>query len=592
MGWQQTPYTIPLLISGALCGAVAAYAAVHYRRHKRDRMLLSFSVMTGLAAVLSIHFAIVTSRTSFLVQRTGYFVTDVVILALPLAWLVFALEYTGREHWITRRRLALAAIVPLGISLGIVSDFVGLTAVHYPEFALVEAELGYVYAERTFGPVEWANSAYTFALVIGGAMLLVHTALSREDIYRGQATALIVGAIAPIAVNALYMAPVGPEYINPTKIGFGVTALAFWVAITRYRLLHVVPVARTSAITTMSEGYLVLDTRDRVVDLNPSCAGVFDIDDHSAAIGRSLGEVAASAPALDGCAGALARYEPGDEAELEVTTGDQTGVYRVQVSRLRDSSGRQRGRLFLFHDITALRRRQEELERQNSQLDQFASVVSHDLRNPLSVAQGFTDLAVDNEEFGHLDRVHNAHDRMQQIIDDLLTLSREGQTVDETEPVALSHAAESAWQHVETGDVVFDDRAEAVVSADPNRLLRLLENCFRNAIEHADPTTIRVGSIEDEDGFFVADDGCGIPEDDRETVLEHGYTTNDDGTGLGLSIVDSIASAHGWETTVTESPSGGARFEFTDVVLSDEQPSEPPLSPRQHETVSVTTTHT
>jgi signal transduction histidine kinase len=581
-----------LLVSGVLCGAVATYAAVHYRRHKSDRVLLSFSLMTGLAAVLSIHFAIITSRTSFVVQRTGYYITDVVILALPMVWLVFALEYSGRTHWLTRLRLGLLALIPLGIAVGITTDFAGLTSLHYPEFELVTSELGYRYPERSSGPVEWANSVYTFALVLTGTGLLIHTAITREDIYRGQAIALIVGAIAPIAVNALYIAPIGPENLNPTKIGFAVTGLSFWVAIFRYRLLHVIPTARTSAINTMTEGYLVLDERDRVLDINPSCAEMFDIDTGPEAIGTPLDKLAAESSTLAECSETLASHDPGEEDEIEVEHADGRDIYRVQVSTVCDSGGRQRGRLFLFHDITALRERQAELERQNGQLDQFASVVSHDLRNPLSVAQGFTDLAVDNEDFDHLDRVNNAHDRMEQIIDDLLTLSREGQTVAETEPVVLSRAAEGAWDHVETADVTLEETEDAVISADPKRLLRLLENCFRNAVEHADPTTIRIGQLEDETGFFVEDDGCGIPEEQRDNVLEHGYTTNEDGTGLGLSIVDSIASAHGWETAVTESPSGGARFEFTDVVLSDEQPSDPPLSPRQHETVSVTTTHT
>lgn len=74
--------------------------------------------------------------------------------------------------------------------------------------------------------------------------------------------------------------------------------------------------------------------------------------------------------------------------------------------------------------------------------------------------------------------------------------------------------------------------------------------------------TIRVGPLDDVAGFYVADDGRGIPEDDRETVLEHGYSTAEEGTGLGLSIVTRIVDAHGWEIDVTESTSGGARFEI------------------------------
>ncbi len=76
-------------------------------------------------------------------------------------------------------------------------------------------------------------------------------------------------------------------------------------------------------------------------------------------------------------------------------------------------------------------------------------------------------------------------------------------------------------------------------------------------------TEVTVGIIES--GFYVADDGAGIPPSEREKVFRGGYSTAGRGTGLGLSIVEEIATAHGWEVAVTESADGGARFEITGV---------------------------
>jgi signal transduction histidine kinase len=92
----------------------------------------------------------------------------------------------------------------------------------------------------------------------------------------------------------------------------------------------------------------------------------------------------------------------------------------------------------------------------------------------------------------------------------------------------------------------------------------VFENLMRNALDHTEqPVAVTVGELED--GFYIADDGNGIPEDKRDDVFEAGYTTTDDGTGFGLSIVSDIIEAHGWEVHLTESAEGGARFEIMDV---------------------------
>jgi Signal transduction histidine kinase len=155
---------------------------------------------------------------------------------------------------------------------------------------------------------------------------------------------------------------------------------------------------------------------------------------------------------------------------------------------------------------------------------------------------------------------------MESLIEDLLSLARGGQDIEasDMETVRLEGAASRAWQSVETGDATFESGVNCKFVADPSRLQQLLENLFRNAVEHShDPVTIRVGTLAD--GFYIADDGPGIPPGERESVFEAGYTSHDDGTGLGLRIVQTVADAHGWDVTVTESESGGARFEITGI---------------------------
>ncbi len=220
-------------------------------------------------------------------------------------------------------------------------------------------------------------------------------------------------------------------------------------------------------------------------------------------------------------------------------------------------------------DVTEARERRRELERQNERLDEFASVVSHDLRNPLNVAQVRTRLARDEQDSEHLEEVEIALDRMETLITDLLTLSRQGRVVGDPEPIHLDHVLHNAWSTTGTDAATLDiDGRLETVQADESRLRELLENLLDNAITHAGAdATIRVEATPG--GFAIEDDGSGIPPERRDQIFEDGYSTGRDGTGFGLSIVKQIADAYDWSITVTEGDAGGARFEISGVTDSE-----------------------
>jgi signal transduction histidine kinase len=227
--------------------------------------------------------------------------------------------------------------------------------------------------------------------------------------------------------------------------------------------------------------------------------------------------------------------------------------------------------------------RESALERENDELQEFAKVLSHDLRNPLNGALAFVgameDEGVSDEYLG---RVRKSLLRMERMTDELLTIARENQTVEDPEEVAFTTVVERAWQTSKADHTALSIQGPlGGIYADDDRLLRLFENLFRNVAEHArgedadefdpdedDPVVITVSRLDDADGFYVADDGVGIPPDKRADVLEMGYTDSLEGTGYGLHIVAEIARAHGWRVTVTDSESGGARFEFTGADFS------------------------
>jgi len=240
-------------------------------------------------------------------------------------------------------------------------------------------------------------------------------------------------------------------------------------------------------------------------------------------------------------------------------------------------------------DITERKRHEEELQRHNEQLAEIASVISHDLRNPLNVAEGSVELARETGDAEHFERIERSIGRIDEIVDDVLALARQSRDDPDTEAVSLASVAESAWEMVDTGDAELRIEASAVLAADESRTQQLLENLVSNAVEHGTDdgaVTVRVGLLDGDGadrgdgprgerdrtvgGFYVEDDGRGIPSTDRETVFESGYSTGESGTGFGLAIVKQIAAAHGWHISAAESDEGGARFEFTGVEPADE----------------------
>ena len=214
-----------------------------------------------------------------------------------------------------------------------------------------------------------------------------------------------------------------------------------------------------------------------------------------------------------------------------------------------------------------LERRAAQLERRNERLDRFAGRLSHELRNPLSVLASRVWLARETGDDEHFEHIQRAITRMDRLIDDTLTLTRYGEIETEKSTVSLRTVATDCWETIRTPTAALDIRTDRRIQADRDRLRQLLSNLFQNAIEHAGADiTVTVGDLDG--GFFVEDDGEGIPEAEREAAFDPGESELSHGTGLGLSVVEKVANDHGWEIDLTESTAGGARFEFSGVETS------------------------
>ncbi|EMA65975.1 PAS/PAC sensor signal transduction histidine kinase [Halorubrum aidingense JCM 13560] len=245
------------------------------------------------------------------------------------------------------------------------------------------------------------------------------------------------------------------------------------------------------------------------------------------------------------------------ETRLTPLTGDEN----APVAGGDASSGDVIGVVGVIRDVTDRVERERELERLNQRLERLAGFLSHDLRNPVSIAQGYLELARETDDIDRLDPADDALDRIESLIDDALVMARDPESIEtDAAPVDVGDLATDCWESGDFGEPAADARlvveGGATVRADPSLLRRAIGNLIGNAVEHAgESPTVRVGV--DDEGIYVGDDGPGIPADEREAVAGFGVS-NDGGTGIGLAIVERAAAAHGWSLELGESPSGGA----------------------------------
>ncbi|AUV82637.1 hybrid sensor histidine kinase/response regulator [Salinigranum rubrum] len=329
------------------------------------------------------------------------------------------------------------------------------------------------------------------------------------------------------------------------------------------------------AMSTVEEGIAVVDSEGRFVEVNGAYAETYGYD-RDELVGESW-EV-------------INPPQENERMHLQILpTLDEQGIWRGESVGLRKDGSTfvksksltkldSGGFVCAVRDVTEQRDAEDALREQNERLREFARLVSHDLRNPLNVAEGYLTVveeSVDEELQDDVERIKTAHDRMRRLIDDMLRLAREGRLVDNAEAVPLTDVVETAALTVglkSEGSCVVEEGLPSVY-ADEERLSALFENLFGNALEHAGPNpTVRVGPLTDDYGvcgFFVEDDGPGIPENRHVKVFESGFTTNRSGTGFGLAIVKRITTAHGWTVSVRDGRDGGARFEFRGVNVVD-----------------------
>ncbi|MFB6085120.1 MAG: histidine kinase N-terminal 7TM domain-containing protein [Halorientalis sp.] len=586
---------VPALLLVAIVSSVAAYLG--YAKRGRRGTIWYVGAMASIAT-WSVFLALAVASTTLglkLLFFAGFLVSTVTLCS---CWFLFAVAYTGHYDRVPRFLPHALLLVPLAyVPLTLTNQAHGLVL---PNARLVSEGSTLLLTYDGWGPVAWVFAGLGYALLLGATALLFRKALHSRNVYRKQSILLAFGGLSMWVGNVVSLAGLSPfphMMLVPLSFLFwGAIALLIFTSIRFVRILpidavlarfssrfdDVLPLARDFVIEEFDSGVIIMDDDARIVDINSTARTMLGLDER--VVGKQVYDVVDVGQYFDD-------YETGERVgdhreQVWISTERGEYCYDINVSEITDD-GEVVGRSVMIYDITEQKEREEELrereeelrqqkqdlerqkqqlEHQNERLDRFASIVSHDLRNPLNVAAGRAELLeakLGEEHRESVEELQTAHERMQDIIDDALTLARSGKAITEKEDVDVAAVATEAWENVDAdrGSLAVD--VDIRLESDRDRLLNVFENLYRNALDHNEgEVTIRVGTLADDTGFYVEDTGSGIPEDERDDVLQQGYTTHEDGTGLGLAIVRDIVGAHGWELSIGESPEGGARFEI------------------------------
>ncbi|MBE2201592.1 MAG: PAS domain-containing protein, partial [Anaerolinea sp.] len=537
-------YALLMSLSFVSCLVVVAFV---WRRRNKPGALPVFAFMLALAQwslSYAIHWLVTQPQQRWFWLNVTYFGA----VAVPTAFFLFALIYTHREKWVTRRLLSGLMAPPVVVLLLLWSD-----EAHGLFFGGKRAPNATMFLEG--GPGFWLNIGYSYLLILIGFVLLLQMFFQVRQPYRRQVGVILLGASLPWLSNMLSLAGVRPPGLDLTPVFFVLTGVIFTIGLFRTGLLDLAPVARSRLIETMADGVLVLDTADRIVDINPSAARLFG-QSQEALIGQPLDALFALWP------DELTRLRHLMGGREEVQVGGQSSRYfEVQIVPLYDGRQRLTGRLITWRDISERKKAELEREQLIHELNAYAHTVAHDLKTPLALTIGYGEMlaeiippaAEENRQAFFLARIQASSHQMLRIVDELLMLATiRGQEHIPLEPLSMSVWVQSALDRLE----MVIQESQAVISLPEQWPLAMgygpwIEEVWANYISNAlkyggKPPRVTLGCDLLPTGmvrFWVKDNGPGLNQAAQQRLFQEFERLDrqqTEGHGLGLSVARRI----------------------------------------------------
>jgi PAS domain S-box-containing protein len=599
MSFSITSFLLLMLSIAAL--SIASYA--WQRRSMPGALplsLMGFSVTIWLCG-----YAIQLSSLSFPPALWWVRLQFVGIVALPVAWLWFAAEYTGSLPWLNRRRVWLLGIVPVLTMVMMLTNDVH--RLFWQSITLSRNGLLTVF-DSTPGLWFWVHTAYSYLCLLAGTFFIIRFIWRTPRRFHRQISALILAVAAPLIGNVIYLSGFSPwGKLDLTPFAFAVSLAMLAWNLFRLRMFEIRPIARDMVLQSMSDGIMAVDEHGWVVEVNRAAAALIGLLP-TQIVGKRARDIMARWPEM------VERYREVREAaeEIEVAVGTERRWFDVRILPIFDARRTYRGRLFVWRDISAERRFRAELQRNNERLlavqqeliaardaaeagnrakSAFLAHMSHEIRTPLTAIAGYCHLletGIERQSLAQtradLEAIRVATGHLLDLANNVLEMAQieSGQTTlhevafDVAEIVHdVTATVRPLLRRNRNRLVVVGTDAVGVVQGDAAKVRQVLLNLVSNAAKFTTDGEVEVGvvcEVAEEDRLrlrlWVRDTGKGIAPERMATlfvpfaIAEEDIGREQRGAGLGLAISQHYCRLMGGELIITSAPGGGTLAAF------------------------------
>lgn len=555
------PYMGALIFSGVISTllAVKAYKAFKYRRMYFSKYFILIMLSMSLWSVnYAFEVGFKDIELKYLFARLEY----IGMAFAPVTWFLFASEYSGVCKEFVRKYQKTFFLMPLAIILLMLTNsfhkmyFSG----YYPDFSR-----GFPLLVLKHGPFFWLFFIYSYILILFGIFFFFNQFIHLTAPYRGQAAIALTAACIPVLGNILHIAHVGPfAFLDPTPFAFTITGLVLFWGVMQHKFLNIIPIARENVIESMSDGYIVVDLADSIVDINKAALELTGKTKEEI-LGKKLNELFGNEVKMP-----LGEDHEGNfKREIFLKSGLETKLFTLSVSPLLTKDDNE-GRLLIMHDTTETYRYQEALKQANKKINLMSNITRHDILNQVNVLSGYTELisATLPENVKNDPRIVKYLRNLNKSIETIhsqIVFTKDYQDLGVISPIwqSVSNTAREAAFPFSGQSLKFSiEESRTEIYADP-LLKKAFYNLFDNARAHGEHVTeISVNSHKIEDNLVieVKDNGIGVSPEMKDLIFEKSIGKN---TGLGLFLVKDILSITGMEIKETGTEGTGARFEIT-----------------------------
>ncbi|WP_292388384.1 histidine kinase N-terminal 7TM domain-containing protein [Methanosarcina sp. UBA5] len=550
-----------LIFSGTISTllAIKAYKAFKYRRMYFSKYFILIMLSMSLWSVnYAFEVGFMDIELKYLFTRLEY----IGMAFAPVAWFIFASEYSGVCKEFIRKYQKAFFILPLLIIL------LMLTNSYHRMYFLgyyLDASRGFPLLVLKHGPFFWIFYIYSFILIFFGIFFFFNQFVHLTAPYRAQAAIALTAACIPVLGNILHIADIGPfAFLDPTPFSFTITGLILFWGIMQHEFLNIIPIARENVIESMSDGYIVVDLADSIIDINKAALELAG-KTKKEVLGKNLNELLGDQVEMpqnevhEGCF----------HKEISLKSGFETKFFTLSVSPLMTKDDAE-GRLIMMRDTTETSRYQEALKQANKKINLMSNITRHDILNQVNVLSGYTELISETlpENVKNDPRIVKYLKNLNKGIETIhsqIVFTKDYQELGVVSPIwqSVSNTAREAAFPFSGQSLKFSIEENRVeIYADP-LLKKAFYNLFDNARAHGEHVTeISVSSRRVADNLVieVKDNGIGVSSEMKELIFEKSIGKN---TGLGLFLVKSILSITGVGIKETGTEGTGARFEIT-----------------------------